>query len=760
MNTSETQVSQLSGIKPDFSGVKSLLHDYGAMPLPQQILSLVHMIWILPLILYFSDHAGFSISSLAQHADESDVTPASLRECRDESITNWKSCLSAARHVNPLYAVPAVCLASLLAILNAASPLTLQSPALQKCWRQVYEGFTANLSDPRWIRDLALDVRPLLMTWGCLVPPITICFMLSHFIRSSFNSLFQKVRQQENPAFANCLRIRQNIDRSREPERVSFFHSPWFVPAALIPFIFGIPGAISHYLFFHLHVNDLLQHPEAQPHAASLGWLVFYWYPLGACLSALFFRSYFTFAWNFVSTEYDVEVYSDVVKSLPIKGWFADFMTMRAYHSPSQIHWNEVKSIKYETTRIKADVSSTESSFVSVITKLVRIFESVASKLEIHGEYLSIKSDTRTISLNLWEMTSEQKAKLFQTIRASAPFVPLDPSVQEALVGSSILKDPQYTEIWFSVFNDNSTGTREGELTAGQILRDGEYCVSAKIASGGQAVIYSGEQKDGRKVVLKEFQLSQGESLEATVESAKFFESESSILGQLKHPMIVQMLDMFYEQGRVYLVLEHVDGQSLRQHVQTYGPMNEARALSIGEQLCTILQYMHAQEPPVVHRDFTPDNIILRADGTIKLIDFSVAQRKQSGKPSTDCAGKHSYTPPEQFRGAACPQSDIYALGATLYFLATGSDPVPISNSRLPDAGSLLSRVVETATQLELADRYESAEWALNEIRASAISDGRVEDLTHTQSDDDLVISLSEKTEELMPAGAVGDTRD
>src|SRR5262249_49093765 len=91
-----------------------------------------------------------------------------------------------------------------------------------------------------------------------------------------------------------------------------------------------------------------------------------------------------------------------------------------------------------------------------------------------------------------------------------------------------------------------------------------------------------------------------------------------------------------------------------------------------------------------------------------------------------DCAGKHSYTPPDQFRGEACPQSDIYALGATLHFLLTGSDPEPISRSNIRSAcrGDAMHRpishdlatIIERATELELEDRYSSATWLKTEL--------------------------------------------
>jgi serine/threonine protein kinase len=347
--------------------------------------------------------------------------------------------------------------------------------------------------------------------------------------------------------------------------------------------------------------------------------------------------------------------------------------------------------------------------------------------LDIHTECLLIKSKTKTISINLWELSAEQKLKLFQALRKYAPFVHLDANVQHALVGSSVLREPKYTEIWFSVLTSGNEGSREGDLHQGQILREGRYTVKNKVASGGQAVVYQAADADGNVVVLKEFQLTLGESLDVKIESAKDFENESALLDQLSHSGIVKLLDMFYEEGRMYLVLEHVEGVSLRQYVKEKGPLAAEEIAELAEQMCEILKYLHGLTPPVVHRDFTPDNLILQPNGKLKLIDFSVAQKRKDKSATADCAGKHAYTPPEQFRGEAEPQSDIYALGATMYFLATGVEPTPISESQLPEgAGAIdgarlaLSNVIAHATKLSVAERYESVEWLLNDLKGSA----------------------------------------
>jgi serine/threonine-protein kinase len=110
-----------------------------------------------------------------------------------------------------------------------------------------------------------------------------------------------------------------------------------------------------------------------------------------------------------------------------------------------------------------------------------------------------------------------------------------------------------------------------------------------------------------------------------------------------------------------------------------------------------------------VHRDFTPDNLILAHGDILKLIDFNVAQQLEAESTNT-VVGKHAYIPPEQFRGKSCPQSDIYAVGCTLQFLLTGNEPEAISTSHpraeLPHLSPEIDAIVALATEIELDKRY------------------------------------------------------
>jgi serine/threonine-protein kinase len=139
--------------------------------------------------------------------------------------------------------------------------------------------------------------------------------------------------------------------------------------------------------------------------------------------------------------------------------------------------------------------------------------------------------------------------------------------------------------------------------------------------------------------------------------------------------------------------------------------------------MCTILEYLHNLTPPVVHRDFTPDNLILRKDGTLKLVDFNVAQQTESTATGT-VVGKHAYLPPEQFRGLPTTQSDIYAMGATLYYILTAQDPEPISEAHPRTVRSEISEEFDTligrATAIDAKLRYQRAEEIAADLGAPA----------------------------------------
>jgi serine/threonine protein kinase len=181
-------------------------------------------------------------------------------------------------------------------------------------------------------------------------------------------------------------------------------------------------------------------------------------------------------------------------------------------------------------------------------------------------------------------------------------------------------------------------------------------------------------------VVLKEAVIPQ-DGTEGVREKAKeLFDREAKLLMKLDHPGIVHVLDCFNEGERNYLLLEYINGVDLRQLVRQNGVQKESDVLEWAVQVANALKYLHEREQPIIHRDLTPDNIVLRNDGKVLIVDFGAAN-EFIGNATGTFVGKHSYIAPEQLRGKATVQSDIYAFGCTLFFLLTGSDPEALSPS-------------------------------------------------------------------------------
>jgi len=277
------------------------------------------------------------------------------------------------------------------------------------------------------------------------------------------------------------------------------------------------------------------------------------------------------------------------------------------------------------------------------------------------------------------------------------------------------LESSTYTELWLKELVDSSARSRLTPLRPGHSLHEGKYTILDRLGSGGQATVYRAERSVGTRpdtVILKEFVLPV--FVEDTVRKAAIDRliSECSLLSTIDHPGIVKLLDTFIEDHRAYLVLEEAKGEPLDLLVERKGALPESEVIDLALQMCSILSYLQGLSPPVVHRDFTPDNLIVDPAGRVKLIDFSIAQ-ELSHSSATAAAGKRNYMALEQFYGKAVPPSDIYALGATMYLLLTAREPSPLEPSlprRVnPDVSPEIDALVAKATLLSLDERTGSA---------------------------------------------------
>lgn len=197
------------------------------------------------------------------------------------------------------------------------------------------------------------------------------------------------------------------------------------------------------------------------------------------------------------------------------------------------------------------------------------------------------------------------------------------------------------------------------------------------------------------------------------------FEREAHILVSLSHPAIPKIYDFFTRDERSYLVLEFVNGRDLEAIISSaLHFLPEDQIIGWAIELCDVLDYLHNHKPePIIFRDIKPSNIMINQDGRVVLVDFGIAKVFKLGTKGT-MIGTEGYSPPEQYRGEASPQADIYSLGATLHHLLTRRDPrlePPFTFSERPirqinpSISLELETVVNTALQYNPAERFNSA---------------------------------------------------
>jgi hypothetical protein len=323
----------------------------------------------------------------------------------------------------------------------------------------------------------------------------------------------------------------------------------------------------------------------------------------------------------------------------------------------------------------------------------------------------------------------------FVELKANAPNAMLNFAHTDIAIGDQ--QSTRYTNLWLQYFSSPDTRARRGALPNGAQLNDGRYRVLKRLGGGGQGTIYLATAKetdlrldqplsddDERLVVLKEFVLPVHRGSALAERQYALLNEESQLLGRINHPSIVKLLDCFVEDHRGYIVLDYVDGDSLKELVKQNGPLQEALVREVGIAICDILRYLHNFRPAIVHRDLTPDNLLCNADGQIILIDFTVALQLQSTRTAS-VVGKQAYIPPEQFRGLPSVQSDIYALGCTMQFLLTGEDPEPMQQShpavKNADVSAAMDAIVARATAFDEHDRYSSAEDFKRDLEALSV---------------------------------------
>jgi len=234
------------------------------------------------------------------------------------------------------------------------------------------------------------------------------------------------------------------------------------------------------------------------------------------------------------------------------------------------------------------------------------------------------------------------------------------------------------------------------------------------LGTGGMGVIYLAQDlySDDAFRVVKHLSSTFSDPDEKA-EAIRLFRREAAMLQRLNHPGVVRFHDHYFtEEGKYYLVMDYVPGSSLETVINDFGPFNDDDAVKVGIQICEVLEYLHDQDPPIIYRDLKPSNLMLTPEGQIVFIDFGIA-RNFMPKESATRVVTAGYSPPEQYFGKPETRSDIYALGATLGHLLTGTRPKPLTPTTVsqhkPDVLPSLDALVKQMTSHAIDERPPSA---------------------------------------------------
>lgn len=207
------------------------------------------------------------------------------------------------------------------------------------------------------------------------------------------------------------------------------------------------------------------------------------------------------------------------------------------------------------------------------------------------------------------------------------------------------------------------------------------YHILTTVGQGGFGAIYQAEDThlpNLPKRAVKEMLLQSSDPHEQQ-QAVAAFKQEAVLLAGLMHPNLPRIYEYFEEGGRWYLVMDFIEGKTLEAAVQAApgGKLSLQRVFHIALQLCTVLDYLHSQRPPIIFRDLKPENVMMTEGDHLYLIDFGIARLFKPGQARDTLAlGSPGYAAPEQYgRAQTTARADMYSLGATLHYLLSGHDP-------------------------------------------------------------------------------------
>lgn len=289
---------------------------------------------------------------------------------------------------------------------------------------------------------------------------------------------------------------------------------------------------------------------------------------------------------------------------------------------------------------------------------------------------------------------------------------------------------------------ENNDNLQSIELQPGTTLNNGKYIIEKKIGAGGFGITYKAIQSGlNRTVCIKEYFPSgkcnrntssktvfpQGMTTELYDKYRFAFVNEAKMLAALKHPNIVEVIDVFDENNTSYMVMEFITGKNIQDIVDEDGPLSYNVAINYIGQITNAIDFIHKQH--ILHRDIKPENIMITSEYKAILIDFGAAREFEHDKVQSHTSMfTRGYAPPEQYHKSSLKGSftDIYALGATLYFALTSVEPIDSATrsiEKLKEPKELCQNVPENANrtimkamELDPKDRHQTIKEFMDDI--------------------------------------------
>lgn len=303
------------------------------------------------------------------------------------------------------------------------------------------------------------------------------------------------------------------------------------------------------------------------------------------------------------------------------------------------------------------------------------------------------------------------------------------------------------------------------------------YEILNEVGSGGMAKVYKAKDRYLQRIVA--IKILKDEFREDS-DFLKRFDTEAQAAASLTHPNIVQIYDVGRDNNRYYIVMEYVDGITLKEYIESKGSLDWKETIDISVQICSALSKAHSRN--IIHRDIKPNNIIMTSDGVPKVADFGIA-RSVSSETDTmtiDTIGSVHYSSPEQARGGYTDeQSDIYSIGVSMFEMVTGElpfdgeTPVAVALKHIQDIPPVpstikkgipraLDDIILTAMAKSRQDRYSTVSELMNDLenirfKKSSSSDIIVPNIKHESKydtrkldkplEEDLIMSKKQSSE-------------